>query len=195
MNSELLSTRVPSSLVPIALEVCKVTGLPRPLIVKVDERTDGQWVTPKWRRSSFVLVINCLQDGAKGKVRDTEMCSDSLGTRNFQHNAHSRIMAVLWAPFDAMTTHAPCGPGDCELLSALACAVECVSFPLICGPIISRAQNGLPRFARWVFQRRLPVQYRYMDLFNYKYGRLSQLLPLSYHVNWSHNFSGSLYIF
>src|SRR4051812_28796554 len=45
MNSELLSARVPSSLVPIALEVCKVTGLLRPLIAKVDELTDGQWVT------------------------------------------------------------------------------------------------------------------------------------------------------
>ena len=68
MNSELLSARVPSSLVPIALEVCKVTGLLRPLIAKVDERTDGQWVTLEWGRSSSVLVINCLQDGAKGKV-------------------------------------------------------------------------------------------------------------------------------
>lgn len=95
MNSELPSARVPSSLVPIALEVCKVTGLLRTLIAKVDERTDGQWVTLEWGRSSFVLVINCLQDGAKGKVRDTGMCSDSLGTRNFQHNAHSRIMAAL----------------------------------------------------------------------------------------------------
>ena len=33
-----------------------------------------------------------------------------------------------------VTTHAPRGPRDCELLSILACAVECVSFPLLCRP-------------------------------------------------------------